>query len=275
MEETNTEDVTLPVRKPQQEVQPVEGPPKSILEVEMSDGSIHKLEVYDDFSEEEMLTLAQEHMSSFIPEEDMPKGDYQMDNTKFTNMVPPLLKAEGGFVNNPKDKGGATKYGITRKTLSAWRGEEASVDDVKALTQEEAIEIYKNEYYLKPKINQIGHEKVEEMVLDHGINAGPAAGVKLLQRVIGAKQDGGLGPNSLKKLEEYIKEHGEDEFIRDYARKRKQFYLDVIKNNPDNLEFKKGWFNRVDNMEKRLLAPVVDDQNTPAPEVVTNPQPNS
>ena len=67
-------------------------------------------------------------------------------------MTAEIVRREGGFVNDPDDPGGATKYGVTIHTLRALRGR-ATVDDVKALTEAEAVEIFKGQYFERPKIN--------------------------------------------------------------------------------------------------------------------------
>jgi len=69
-------------------------------------------------------------------------------------MTAEIVRREGGFVNDPDDPGGATKYGVTIHTLRALRGR-ATVDDVKALTEAEAVEIFKGQYFERPKINQL------------------------------------------------------------------------------------------------------------------------
>jgi lysozyme family protein len=61
-------------------------------------------------------------------------------------IISDLLAREGGFVNHPADRGGATKFGITQDTLSAWLGRAASVEDVRALTASEAGAIYRQRF---------------------------------------------------------------------------------------------------------------------------------
>jgi lysozyme family protein len=62
---------------------------------------------------------------------------------RFRLSVAFVLKHEGGFVDHPADPGGATNFGITHKTLGAWRREPADAKAVKALTRKEAGEIYR------------------------------------------------------------------------------------------------------------------------------------
>ena len=62
-----------------------------------------------------------------------------------------IIRREGGFVNHPADKGGATKYGITQATLGSWRGlkRNATVAEVQSLLQSEAEQIYYKNYIQK------------------------------------------------------------------------------------------------------------------------------
>lgn len=109
-----------------------------------------------------------------------------------------IIRNEGGFVNHPDDPGGATKYGITRKTLQAWRGAPVAIDDVKALTKDEAREIYRERYARKPRFSDIRDERLRAQVIDAGVLAGPRQAAKMLQRAAGAADDGIVGPNTLR-----------------------------------------------------------------------------
>jgi peptidoglycan L-alanyl-D-glutamate endopeptidase CwlK len=68
-------------------------------------------------------------------------------SNNFAQVQPFIEKWEGGFVNHPRDKGGATNMGITLKTLAAWRQREVSEADVRALGREEARAIMKANYF--------------------------------------------------------------------------------------------------------------------------------
>ena len=99
-----------------------------------------------------------------------------------------VLKWEGGYVNHPKDPGGATNMGITQKTLQGWRGAPVTAEDMKALTHKEAEAIYKARYWAACQCEALEFP-VALMVFDAAVNHGPgrqtAAG--------GAGRDGGRG----------------------------------------------------------------------------------
>ncbi|MBN8901820.1 MAG: hypothetical protein J0H57_12360, partial [Rhodospirillales bacterium] len=102
----------------------------------------------------------------------------------FARCVAVTLSQEGGYVDDPRDPGGATNLGITRATLSAWRGQEVGKDEVRALPREEAVEIYRANYWLPARCGDMP-AGIDLMVFDCGVNAGPRTAVRMLQRLLG------------------------------------------------------------------------------------------
>ena len=113
-----------------------------------------------------------------------------------------IVRREGGYVNDPDDPGGATKYGVTIGTLrhlgvDVTGDGRVNVADVKALTKTQATDIFLRDYYHGPKIDQLP-EDIRASVFDMYVNAGNNA-VKILQRLLaefGFKTtvDGAIGP---------------------------------------------------------------------------------
>jgi lysozyme family protein len=101
---------------------------------------------------------------------------------------------EGGFVSHPHDRGGATKYGITQATLSAARGADVSLEDVRDLSRNEALGIMTTNYVIKPGYLGIDDPRIRTSVIDFAIHSGPRTATKALQRSIGVKDDGIFGP---------------------------------------------------------------------------------
>lgn len=143
---------------------------------------------------------------------------------------------EGGYVNNPKDPGGATKYGITHKILAAHRGV-ASVTPVQvnALSKEEATKIYRRSYWVQSggDLLPVG---IDFMAFDYGVNSGPAQAVKSLQRVVGVTADGVVGGQTVAAVNAY-----RGDLIGIYAAERLRF-MRSLKTWPT---FGRGWQNRV------------------------------
>lgn len=163
-----------------------------------------------------------------------------------------VLVNEGGYQDSDKDTGNVVKedgtvvgtnLGITPYTLASYRGVPVSsitVEDMKDLTEQEAREIYANEYYLRPKIDTIPDLQLQENVFDMAVNSGPSAAITILQRLAGAEEDGLLGPNTIAKVEEA----GID--TNQYSDGRDEFYQAITESNPDNEKFIQGWLNRSD-----------------------------
>ena len=143
---------------------------------------------------------------------------------------------EGGYVNNPKDPGGATKYGITHRTLAAHRSASSVTPaEVKALTKEEAAEIYRRSYWVQSggDLLPVG---IDFMAFDYGVNSGPAQAVKSLQRVVGVTADGIVGGQTVAAVKAY-----KGDLIGAYAAERLRF-MRSLKTWPT---FGRGWQNRV------------------------------
>lgn len=115
----------------------------------------------------------------------------------FKHCIPLILSYEGGFVNHPKDPGGATNYGITRATLSRFLDRKVDVQDVKDLDVETAKDIYHYMYWnqIKGDCLPLG---VDLFVFDCAVNHGPGRAGKFLQQAIGAHVDGIIGPETVK-----------------------------------------------------------------------------
>lgn len=118
-----------------------------------------------------------------------------------------ILASEGGYVDHPRDPGGATSLGITRKTLSAWRGEPVSKQAVRDLTQREALHIYKEQYWDTVRADLLP-DGLDYAVFDYAVNSGPARAARDLQRVLGVAVDGIIGPVTLRAIKAARDAHG-------------------------------------------------------------------
>jgi len=114
----------------------------------------------------------------------------------FTKCLDFTLQYEGGFSDNPNDKGGATNMGITHITLSAWRHAPVSVDDVRNLTVGEATDIYKALYWDHVHGDDLP-TGVDLAVFDYAVNFGTSGAVRALQSILGVVPDGVMGPQTL------------------------------------------------------------------------------
>ena len=156
-------------------------------------------------------------------------------------IIATVLKYESGFVNDPADAGGATNWGITRATLTAWRKRPVTVAEVEALTKNEAFSIYLGRYIIRPGFDRIADLRLRHLAVDSGVQHGPPRVVKWLQELLKVTVDGKLGPKTAAAV------NGEDAgrlFNRLLAR-RIRFYGGLISANRSQAVFAKGWLNRV------------------------------
>ena len=116
-----------------------------------------------------------------------------------------IVAREGGYVNDPDDPGGATKYGVTLGTMKRLgldlnRDGVVSERDVKLLTPEKATEIYVKHYFEGPRLNELP-QAVQASVFDMQVNAGGNA-IRILQQLLvsmghAVSVDGALGPQTI------------------------------------------------------------------------------
>lgn len=123
------------------------------------------------------------------------------DKERFARSLTALLRHEGGYVDHPRDPGGATNLGITLGTARAWRLDidgDGDVDkaDVRLLTPETAAPVYRQGYWLKCRCDQLP-AGVDYMIFDLAVNSGTSRAIRYLQRAAGVTEDGLIGPVTL------------------------------------------------------------------------------
>lgn len=156
-----------------------------------------------------------------------------------------LIKSEGGFVNNPKDPGGATNWGVTKAVWEAWVKHTVTVDDMKNLTQEEVKPLYYEKYWKPVKADELPIG-VDFLVFSFGVNAGVGRAIKTLQTSLGVVADGAIGSNTMKK----IQEADSKTLIENFSNAKISFYKSLS----TFPTFGKGWLNRVEREKAEALA---------------------
>ena len=104
-----------------------------------------------------------------------------------------VLAHEGGYVDHPRDPGGATNLGITFAVLQKWRGKAITKADVKALTRDEAGAIYRAKYWDIVRGDDLP-SGLDYAVFDFAVNSGPSRAAIYLQEIVGVAPDGKIGP---------------------------------------------------------------------------------
>ena len=146
-----------------------------------------------------------------------------------------ILHHEGGYVNHPKDPGGETNLGVTKRVYEEFGG----TKDMKDLTVEDVAPIYKKGYWDKMKGDDLPNG-LDLCVFDFGVNAGTGRAAKYLQKMIGATADGAIGPATLRALETYVKQEGLKGAIEKYQKDRLAYYKKL----KHFKTFGKGWTRR-------------------------------
>ena len=149
--------------------------------------------------------------------------------TTFNEAIERVLKHEGGYVNDPTDKGGETNYGISKRAYPDL--------DIKNLTKEDAKKIYYQDYWLKSYADQLPTD-VRYIHFDTAINMGLKRAAKLLQESIGGiAVDGIIGNQTLSNAPKTN--------LYKYAIYRLAYYNKIIRRNNSQVKFIGGWTNRV------------------------------
>ena len=168
-----------------------------------------------------------------IPMDTITKVEKQ-EMSKFDEIIEVVLEHEGGYVNDPKDPGGETNFGIAKRSHPDV--------DIKNLTKEGAKEIYKEVYWHKNKVESLP-EELWHIYFDMCVNQGKSRAVKIIQRAVNGKGgsltvDGGMGPMTIAAIG---KSRVELDRVRAY---RVKYYADLVTRKPDLERFYFGWFKR-------------------------------
>lgn len=137
-----------------------------------------------------------------------------------------IIELEGGYVNDPRDPGGETKYGISKRAFPEL--------DIKSLTVEQATDIYKKLYWDAVKGDQLPYP-LNLLVFDFAVNSGPVRAIKTLQATLKVAQDGAIGPLTLKAAQ-----NASTHVCAQYLTNRKNFLQSL--NKPHFID---GWMNRL------------------------------
>lgn len=158
----------------------------------------------------------------------------QQQMLDFNKVISIILKNEGGFVDNPKDPGGRTNFGITQSTAKSW----GYAKDVKLMTSDEAKALYKKNIYDKyAEFSSFPDELTAINYFDAIVNHGYGNAAKILQRALGVTVDGKIGPATLSAL----KSKDSKDLILSFVANRILFYTSLSTFST----FGKGWMNRV------------------------------
>tara|TARA_R100001480_G_scaffold50935_1_gene64281 strand:+ start:54 stop:566 length:513 start_codon:yes stop_codon:yes gene_type:complete len=166
----------------------------------------------------------------------------------FDECLKMLLHHEGGYVNHPKDPGGETNLGVTKRVYEKWGG----TKDMKDLTVEDVAPIYKKEYWDRCKCDDL-ESGVDWAVFDWAVNSGTGRSAKAIQKICGATQDGAIGPKTLA----LIGTQNTQYVIEEFGKIRQQFYESLKTFDT----FGKGWTRRNKETTEKALEMIEEDDD--------------
>ena len=158
-----------------------------------------------------------------------------------------VLKHEGGYVNHPKDPGGMTNLGVTKRAWEEYVGHEVDEATMRGLTSEVVKPFYKSRYWDRIKGDDLP-SGVDYAAYDLAVNSGTGRAAKYLQQIAGVTADGAIGPKSL----EAIKSCDPAETVESLCGMR----LDFLQKLPTWDTFGKGWGKRVADVEEKAMGMV-------------------
>ena len=164
-------------------------------------------------------------------------------------MIADVIRREGGYTDHPDDRGGPTNMGITLAALEAYRGRRCGSNAVAQMSKDEAEDIYRNRYYLAPKIDRLP-ALIQPLVFDMSVNHGPGRAVIMLQQVLNAEtaaqlsEDGRIGRLTVTAAE-HAAARMRHWLVFALANRRREFYGAIIADDASQAVFEKGWLNRL------------------------------
>lgn len=158
----------------------------------------------------------------------------------FADVLPIILEHEGGFVDNPADHGGPTKYGITAPTLAEFRGKPATAADVAALEPSEAEALY-CKWWNDLRLDEVESFSVALAVFDQAVLDGWSSAVSRLQTILGIAVDGKMGTRTIQAVNREVGEALAFRFIRASV----HHYTHLCEFDTMQVKFLPGWIDRL------------------------------
>lgn len=152
----------------------------------------------------------------------------------------PARKKATGYVNDPDDAGGETKFGVAKN---------ANQDlNITKMTWEEAKAVYYKRYWIAGSCDKMP-SRLAVLHFDGCVNHGVKKAGMFLQRAVGTTPDGDVGPGTLAKIAIV----NELETCGKICDNRSQFYRDIVTNKPVQAKFLNGWLRRINEMRTFVL----------------------
>jgi lysozyme family protein len=166
--------------------------------------------------------------------------------TAFDHALKIILKHEGGYVNHPRDPGGETNLGVTKRVWQTWVGR--TNVDMRTLTPAKVAPLYKAQYWDKVRGDDFP-PALSLVLFDFGVNAGVSRAAKMLQRIVGAVADGQIGRGTRQAVQLYVTAHGLAKLVEAYSEARRDYYRALSTFDT----FGRGWLRRVNETHAEAM----------------------
>ena len=147
-------------------------------------------------------------------------------------------------MNNPLDRGGATNMGITLKTFRQVYGADATVEQLKNITADQWLYIFRQEYWNRWCADQINNQSVANILVDWLWCSGNVA-IKTPQGILHVTADGIVGPATLAALNA----QNQDNIFHQIQCARLNFIDSIVKQDHSQGRFIRGWKNRINALK--------------------------
>jgi lysozyme family protein len=182
---------------------------------------------------------------------------------KIDVLLPFILRWEGGFANDPVDAGGATNKGVTIGTFRQFYGKDATVEQLKNITDAQWMHILKKGYWDRWQADEIHSQKIANILVDWVWGSG-VYGIKIPQCILGVKEDGIVGQKTL----QAVNFADPNELFEAIYQARVKYFNDIVASSiakyeatigrkateaellkHTNKRFLKGWLNRLESIK--------------------------
>lgn len=168
-----------------------------------------------------------------------------MSKDNFDACLREILHHEGGWSNHNKDPGGMTMLGVTKQTYEDWVGHSVTEAVMRSLTPAKVAPLYQKKFWDVMCCDFLP-SGLDLCVFDFGVNAGTNRSSRYLQKLVGAVQDGSIGPKTIQAVGSAVKDIGAEKLISNFQASRREFYKRLV----TFQTFGRGWLRRVDEVEK-------------------------
>ena len=155
--------------------------------------------------------------------------------------MPFILRWEGGFSDHPADRGGATNRGVTLATFQQFYGADRTADDLRAMTDEQWLRIFREGYWNRWQADRIASQSLANLLVDW-VWASGSHGITRPQKILGVEADGIVGEQTLAALAARAPEP----LFHQLKAARIAFVEGIVRENPSQKVFLRGWKNRIE-----------------------------